>query len=435
MPPAIDGKRSPVRRSPLVLLVAVALLAGCSSTASQAGSSASTGSDDRGGVAAGYPTDREVLSPLLITALAPNPIPVTGTDGKVHVAYELQVLNFSPRVATLSQLETLDGGPDGKVVATVDAEGLAARTVVVMDAKRAPNPAIPAGRTGLILVDDMYDSLADVPASFTHRLSATFAPLTPDYQWASALWPGDPVSLIGGAVTTSTESPVVIGPPLTGADWLAGNACCDYNYHRSVMLPVGGRINGAERYAVDWFKWDQTDAREMLAQGALPTFRGDPTKNEDYMAYGEPLLAVADGTIITVVSDTPDSKPSALPDGIGLAELGGNNIIIDIGNGVYASYLHLAPESPTVKAGDKVTRGQVIGRLGNSGNSSEPHLHFQLQRSPAVFPGDNIPFEIDTLSYSGSVDTTVGFTPGPNAGGRTNQLPLVLSVVAFPAAP
>jgi hypothetical protein len=418
----------------LVLVVAVALLAGCASTESRASRDASTGSDARGGVAAGYPTDQDVLSPLLIRTVAPKPIPVTGTDGKVHVDYELEVLNFSPRVAILGQLETLDGGPAGKAVTTVDAEALAGRTVVIMDPNRAPTAEIPPGRTGLILVDDVYDHLADVPTSVTHKLSATFAPLAPDFQWAAALWPGDPVSLIGGAVTTSAESPVVIGPPLTGADWLAGNACCDYNNHRNVLLPVGGRINGAERYAVDWFKWDHAGARERLAQGVLPTFRGDPTKNEDYLAYGEPLLAVAAGTVVTVVSDTPDSKPSALPEGIGLAELGGNQIIIDIGNGVYASYLHLVPGSPTVKVGDKVTRGQVIGRLGNSGNSSEAHLHFQLQRSPAVLAGDNVPFEIDTLAYSGSIDATAGFTAGPNAGKRTNQLPLVLSVVAFPPA-
>jgi hypothetical protein len=419
-----------------VLLLAVGLLAGCASAdTNQAGPRPSPASENRSGVAPGYRTDVDVLSPLLITAVAPDPIPVTGTDGKVHVAYELEVLNFSPRVATLSRLETVDGGPDGAVVATVESEALAARTTVVMDAARGPNPTIPAGRTGLILVDDVYDRLADMPSSFTHRLNADFAPLTPDYEWAAALWPDDSVSALGGFMTTSTESPVIIGPPLAGADWFAGNACCDYNNHRNVMLPVGGRVNGAERFAVDWFKWDRNGDRERLAQGELPTFHGDPAKNDDYLAYDEPLLAVADGTIVTVVSDTPDSPPSALPVGIGLADLGGNSVIIDIGNGVFASYLHLAPGSPTVKVGDKVTRGQVIGRLGNSGNSSEAHLHFQLQRTPALFPGDNVPFEIDALIYLGSVDVTHGFTPGPNAGERTNQLPLALTVVAFPAAP
>jgi hypothetical protein len=435
-----------VRWSLLVSLLAATLVVGCSSTASPAGpaappgstgstgSSAPAGNDDRRRVGVGYPTDRDVLSPLVVTALAPDPIPVTGTDGKVHVAYELEVLNFSPRVATLTQLETLAGGPDGNVVAAVDAADLATRTAVVMDPARKPNPSIPVGGTGLIVVDDVYDRLADVPASFTHRLHATFAPLTPDYEWAAPLWPAEPVSAIGGPVTTSTKKPVVIGPPLAGADWLATNACCDYNNHRNVLLPVAGRINGAERFGIDWVRWDQSDARELLAQGMLPTFRGDPAKNEDYLAYGQPLLAVADGTVVTVASGTPDSKPGALPQGIGLADLGGNLVIIDIGRGVYASYLHLAPGSPAVQVGDRVTRGQVIGRLGNAGMSSEAHLHFQLQSTPAVFPGDNLPFEIDTLTYRGSIDTTVGLTPDPDAGPRTNQLPLQLSIVDFPPA-
>jgi hypothetical protein len=424
-----------VRRSPLALLLAAVILAGCSSGTSPAAPSATTVARDPSGVAAGYPTDADVLSPLLVTALGPDPIPVTGTDGRVHVAYELEVLNFSPRAATLNRLETLDGGPDGSVVATVDADGLAVTTVVVMDPARAPTATIPVGRTGLILVDDVYDRRSDVPATVTHRLSATFAPITPDVEWAAALWPDGPVTATGGPVTTSAESPVIIGPPLAGADWFAGNACCDYNNHRNVMLPVGGRVNGAERFAVDWFRWDPNGDRDRLARGELATFHGDPTVNGNYLAYGEPLLAVADGTVVSVVADTPDSVPTALPVGIALADLGGNSVIIDIGGGVYASYLHLAPGSPTVKAGDRVSRGQVIGQLGNSGNSSEAHLHFQLQRTPAFLPGDNVPFEIDTLTFLGSVDGEVGFVAGPDAGERSNQLPLALSVVAFPPVP
>jgi len=349
------------------------------------------------------------------------------------VAYELQVLNFSPRPATLTRLETIEGGPEGPVVATVDGGGLTAATVVVMDPARAPTATIPVGGTGLVLVDDVYDERADVPATVTHRLEASFGPLTPEYEWAAPLWPEGPTTTAtGGIVTTSAEPPVVIGPPLAGPDWFAGNACCDYNNHRNVLLPVGGRINGAERFAVDWFRWDSDGDRERFARGELATFRGDPAANEDYLAYGAPVLAVADGTVVAVESATPDSAPGALPRGIDLAHLGGNHVIIDIGGGIYASYLHLAPGGPAVEVGATVTRGQVIGHLGNSGNSSEAHLHFQLQRTPAFLPGDNVPFEIDDLTFMGSVDGGGGFVAGPNAGHRANQLPLVLSVVEFP---
>lgn len=97
-------------------------------------------------------------------------------------------------------------------------------------------------------------------------------------------------------------------------------------------------------------------------------------------------------------------------------------------------YAHLAPGSSTVKVGDKVTRGQVIGTLGNSGNSSEAHLHFHLATSAASRTGDNVPFEIDTPTLVGNFPDGV-YSAGPDAGPRTNQLPLIMSVIAFPKEP
>ena len=67
--------------------------------------------DGRGGVPPGYPLDVDVVAPLVITTISPDPIPVTGTDGKVHVAYELSVLNSGPRPATITKIETLADGP------------------------------------------------------------------------------------------------------------------------------------------------------------------------------------------------------------------------------------------------------------------------------------------------------------------------------------
>ncbi len=418
------------------------VVAGCTSSSTESGSSTvPTTSDPRGGIPVGYPTDVDTLSPLVITALPPAPIPVTGTDDKVHVVYELEVLNYSPRAATLTRLETLSGGPDGEVVADVEGEDLAARTILVMDPSFSPNPEIPPGRTGLILVDGVYDSVADVPASFTHRLSASFAPLTPEYEGRiAALWPpGQPVSLIGGQVNTSTQSPVVIGPPLAGTGWLATQACCLSPSHR-LVLPYSGRLNGGERFAVDWVRVDLTAGPfgKYLRAGGPSTSVEDvlAARNEDYLAYGEELLAVADGTVVAVVSDIPDNAtPGVMATGIPVAELGGNFVVIDIGNGVYARYNHLGRGTATVQIGDEVTRGQVIGRLGNAGGSSGPHLHFQLQRAVVGLSGDNVPFEIDDLTFVGSVDADEVFTPGPNAGPRTNQLPLSRSVVDFPPAP
>jgi hypothetical protein len=428
------------------VLLAAAVLVGCTSgTESKSSTStapvATSTSTTPSGIQAGYPTDIDVVSPLVISAMAPAPIPVTGTDGKVHVAYELQVLNFSPRDATPTRLETLAGGLDGPVVGTLEGEALADQTLVVLGAKGGP---IPVGGTGVILVDDVYATRRDVPATVTHRLRATFGPALPRLAeaWAPS-FSGEPVTAAGGVVTTSTESPVVIGPPLAGTGWYAWNGCCGASTHRRAFFPVGGRINFGERYAVDWVKPDLTlDAaaiKALFETGYLPTYDGDRTKNEAYRAYGEPLLAVADATVVTVSMGAADEAPQVVPTGLSAAQLAGNHVVLDIGHGVYAFYAHLPPGGATVKVGDTVTRGQVIGRVGNSGNTTEPHLHFHLMRSPAPLTGDNVPFEIDNFTFAGSMVLTAvpftGYTPGPDAGPRTDQLPLEASVVDFPPAP
>lgn len=383
---------------------------------------------------AGYTAEIDRTSPLVISAVGPAPIPVTGTDSKVHMVYELEVLNFSPRPATLTQLETLAGGPDGEVVASVGGEALTERTILVVDTALNPIAEIPAGRTALILVDDVYETKADVPATVSHRLTASFGPVPADHAGMAALFPEGPVTQFGAPVSTGTGSPVVIGPPVAGDDWLAANACCSLSSHRGTILPIGGRINPSERYAIDWFQIDQSPGAELRPGRTISSHRGDPTRNESYLAYGEPLLAVADGTVVTVVSDMPDTAPLVPPTGLQLSELGGNVVTIDIGGGVYAFYAHLVPGSPTVKVGDKVARGQVIGTLGNSGNSTEAHLHFQLATSAASLTGDNLPFEIDTLTLVGNYPGGT-YSPGPDAGPRTNQLPLIASLTSFPKAP
>ena len=426
---------------PSVLVAAAVLLAGCSSSSESGGSTTSVTGPDAApgttdGVVAGYTTDFDETSPLVIRPAGPAPIPVTGTDGKVHLAYELEVLNFSPRPAMLTQLETLVGGPDGKVVASVEGQALIDRTILVMDTTLQTISEIPVGRTALVLVDDTYDTEADVPATFSHRLSASFGAVPPEYAALASLFPEGSVTQFGASVSAGTGSPVVIGPPLAGADWLAQNACCSISPHRGAIIPIGGRINPVERYAIDWFQVDQSPDADLLPGRTVSSHHGDPTKNESYLAYGERLLAVADGTVVTVVSDVADEVPQVVHPGWKVSELGGNVVIIDIGGGVFAYYAHLAPGSPTVKVGDKVRRGQVIGTLGNSGNTSEAHLHFQLSTSAASLTGDNVPFEIDTLTLAGNYPDGVfgAYIPGPDAGARTNQLPLIGSLVSFPPA-
>ena len=75
--------------------------------------------------------------------------------------------------------------------------------------------------------------------------------------------------------------------------------------------------------------------------------------------------------------------PGALPPGLPIAEADGNFVVLDIGNGAFVLFAHMQPGSVTVKAGDKVKRGQVLGRVGNTGNSQAPHLHLHVMDGPS----------------------------------------------------
>jgi murein DD-endopeptidase MepM/ murein hydrolase activator NlpD len=109
-------------------------------------------------------------------------------------------------------------------------------------------------------------------------------------------------------------------------------------------------------------------------------------------------------------------------------------VIVDIGSGRYAIYAHLKPGSVTVKEGEHVGRGQVLGRLGNSGNSGAPHLHFHVMDAPSALGADhNLPYVFDSCRYQGFIgdDLTPHLLKNPQP--REDELPLNQSLVDFGA--
>jgi hypothetical protein len=115
--------------------------------------------------------------------------------------------------------------------------------------------------------------------------------------------------------------------------------------------------------------------------------------NEEYPCYGKEVIAVADGEVVDSFDQLPEN-PSSCSDlskkqiikfaqEYGYVHLsGGNQVVLKHSNGEYSFYAHLIPGSLKVKKGDKVKRGQILGKVGNSGNSDGPHLHFQLMDGP-----------------------------------------------------
>ncbi|MFC9707187.1 M23 family metallopeptidase [Paenibacillus sp. NPDC056933] len=116
------------------------------------------------------------------------------------------------------------------------------------------------------------------------------------------------------------------------------------------------------------------------------SFNGDAKVNASYYAFGEPLYAAADGTVVEIKNDIPDNTPGVMnPE-----EPAGNYVIIDHGQDEYSITAHIKKGSVAVKKGDKVKQGDLIGELGNSGNSSEAHLHFQVSDGPDLFTARSI---------------------------------------------
>jgi murein DD-endopeptidase MepM/ murein hydrolase activator NlpD len=174
---------------------------------------------------------------------------------------------------------------------------------------------------------------------------------------------------------------------------------------------------------------------------------GDPKDVRGYTCYDADVIAVADGTVVSVLDNLEDQPPGKLPDvsTITLTTVTGNHVILDLGGGVYAFYAHMRKKSIVVHVGERVKRGQLLGKLGNSGNTSAPHLHFHLMDGISVLGSNGIPYVIDSFVLAGKIppdddeadDLKKSWSSAlfPTAGARHDEFPLDLDIVDFPSAP
>jgi hypothetical protein len=123
----------------------------------------------------------------------------------------------------------------------------------------------------------------------------------------------------------------------------------------------------------------QRRAADLVIVGADgKTHRGEGKSNEEYLCFGQEILAVANGKVFAAIEGVPDNEPASLNPYF----VPGNTVIIEHQPKLYSVYCHLKRGSVKVHVGQSVKKGNVLGLCGNSGHSSEPHLHFQLQDGP-----------------------------------------------------
>jgi hypothetical protein len=372
----------------------------------------------------------DVFTPVIASTLSPETHPVRGTDNAYHIVYELELTNTRPLPATIQGIDVRDASNASKLITNFSGPDVIKRMRTL-----APAPAADAkigpDEVRLFYIELTFKDAADVPRALDHRLHLL-----------AATSPGssepEPLDYVVAHLKITDDKPVVIGAPLAGAGWVAGNGCCNPEIiHRGSVLSVNGALYDAQRFAIDWMRVDE--------QGRL--VHDDLSDVHNYTCYGAEVLAVADGKVVGTRNDLDDQKPGKLPDPstVSIDTVNGNHIVLDIGGGYFAFYAHLQKNSVTVHVGDQVKKGAVLGKLGNSGNTSGPHLHFHIMTGPSVLGSDGVPYVIDTFNLAGQIDIAA-FDAAPDLTGnwgkgllskperREREFPLNFNIIDFPPA-
>jgi hypothetical protein len=370
----------------------------------------------------------EVFSTIDIRPLS-EPNPVAGADNLVHLAYELLVANASPYFVTLDKIEAVDG--EGNVLQSVEGEALAVMTKTYAGA----DAVMPPGGSALVFMDVTRPLGAPLPPKIAARVTVTRGSAGDDGKPAPlpAGTPFPATTTLTGAETAIGAPAVVVASPLRGPGWVALNGCCNsITSHRGAVMAINGHLRVSERFAIDFLQFDETGR----------FFAGDVSRLEDYPSYSAPIHSVADGVVVNLYDETDEQVPGRPAEGINLENVGGNMVVVDIGNGAYAFYAHLQRGSLKVKLGDRVEEGQVLGLLGNTGNSTAPHLHFHLMDGPSPLNANGLPYVFRHFTSRGIIAENGDDDPFEKgdpvtidssvlAGEHTERLPLDLQVVDF----
>lgn len=377
-------------------------------------------------VVADAATPAQTWTPVTARSVVPEAGAVTGVDGGRHVVYELELSNAGRAPASLEAIEVLDADASGRTIAVFTGPDLARRVRLLSKAGPADLEMAPDA-VRLALLDLSFKRGVPMPTHLRHRLVLK-----------GSSGPGASVaSPLRYVVAPLKVAPDVrsFGPPLAGKGWVAINGCCAVDVgHRSTGLPIDGGIHFAQRFAIDWMKLD----------GKGRVLAGDIADPASYPAYGAEVLAIADATVAEVLDGLPDQVPPNHPphSAMTLDNVLGNHVILKIDEQTYAVFAHLKPGSVRVKQGQRVRRGQVLGLLGNSGNTSAPHLHMHLMSGPSL-GSEGLPYVIDRFYVAGQIpeaqmEDFYGFqgdwgqylAPRPIA--RRNQFPLHFVILDFP---
>jgi murein DD-endopeptidase len=324
----------------------------------------------------------------LAVPTAPSPVTI---DGRDWLIYELHLTNFSREPLRIQQLEVQ--ADEVERLGAFSGDELAGRMGLVAASRKGMQAVLPGERAIIYL--EVPVTPQRVPRALRHRI--TFAT---DGAKQTA-------EVIGGEVAVRAKARLLLGAPLRGGPWAAVYAWEWPRGHRRVFYTLEGRARLPGRLAIDWVRRDESGL----------SARGDADVVKNSLGYGADVLAVADARVAAVRDGIAQSERVSANPKPSLEEAAGNYLALDLGDGRFAIYEHLAPGSIRVAPGDRVRRGQVLAQLGFTGSSTEPHLHFHIADNPSPLLGEGLPFEFAEFRVHGAGQPGIRKRerPAPNA--------------------
>ncbi|HEY9758440.1 MAG TPA: M23 family metallopeptidase [Oculatellaceae cyanobacterium] len=356
-----------------------------------------------------------------------EPIPYEGTDGKYHLVYEIEILNAWNGKATVNSITVVDADKPERSFLTLSGKNLTESLTPV--GQHAEGTVLNPSTMGIGFIYLTFNNKSEIPTRLCNRVESSIKLKT---RFAlsdvppSIICESEPLIVQNTAVR-------VLAPPVQGTKWIAANASSNTSSHRRALIPLNNGLFLSQRFAIDFMKLNDDDQ----------VVKGDLSKCESYPCYGLKALAAADGVVIEAVDKYSDQVPGKVV-GVTAESIAGNHVVIDFGDDQQALYAHLKPGTVKVHVGDRVVRGQEIGLIGNTGNTSAPHLHFHLMHGKQPLVGSGIPVYFGAFQYRGSAKTVAELFSAvekggalkydeSNSGPRANQQLNECAIVDFPS--
>jgi hypothetical protein len=330
-----------------------------------------------------------------IAIIVPKQPSLARFDGRRHLVWELVVTNDGESAISVETID-IDGGAFGKkhfeaaelrarvkALHAVDADSVQDLRAIGEMPKAGPRE-VPGRAAAAIFLRLQNEGDDEVPTTIHQSVT---------------LRAGEHMLTRTIDLATVKDEEVVLAPPLRGAGWIGHEGPTDISHHRRTVLRFGGRWHVGQRFAIDWMR--------HAPSGSIVR-EGEPEdRNASYLAFGATVHAVADATVAAVHDGVDDNVagvglPAKTP--LTLENVAGNTVFLDLGGGRYAGYAHLQRGSIRVAPGARVQAGQVIGLVGNSGNSPASHLHFQVCDRPSILACDGLPYVLRSFERRGLGD-------------------------------